>query len=119
MSLSAKTIAVSAIALLAVAGGLYASMPGGQESDPNNSAPMTSAQTVAETKAKNSQDVANGQITSNANAKSTNAIVAAQTDAAGQPANQAPKKLTRAQLTPPPATEEEKLQRAAEQESNF
>lgn len=116
MSFNAKTIAVSAAVLLTAAGGLYAFMPD-RETAPKNRASVSSTRTIAEAKPESPQAGANGPNV--AEAKGADATVAAQPGAAEQPASQAPKKLTRAQLTPPPATEEEKLQKAAEQESNF
>jgi type IV secretory pathway VirB10-like protein len=123
MSSKAKTIAFSVAALLAVAGGVYAFMP----SDQGNAAsagPVTSlAQTAAEPGATPVQTVPDEKLSEKAKTPTEAPVTlqppVAPADPLSQPVAAAPKKLTRQQLTPPAPTEEEKLQKAAEQESNF
>ena len=114
MSFKPKIIVLSVAALIAAGGGLYASMPGDPESAPGSRNNIDLVQSVAQA------DVTGRQETANAphddSAKTGNASATA---AQAPVANEAPKKLTRQELTPPPASEEEKLQKSAEQESNF
>lgn len=101
MSINAKIIALYGAALLAVGGGVYAVMldaPTGAGVAPMQ---MASNDTVA------------------VPAAVAPAAVAPVVADPAKPAAPAPKKLTREQLLPPPMTEAEKLQKAAEQESNF
>jgi hypothetical protein len=116
MSFKPKTIAFSAAALLAVVGGAYAFMPGYQDRPANVGEVAGSAQAAEKPEV---AGTSNGQSGEGADARAAGTVVAKQPSAKNQTVDQAPKKLTRKQLTPPPPTEEEKLQKAAEQESNF
>jgi hypothetical protein len=123
MSSKAKTIAFSVAALLAVAGGVYAFMPS-EQGNAASAGPVTNlAQTAAERGATPVQTVPDEKLSEKAKAPTEAAVTlqppVAPADPLSQPVAAAPKKLTRQQLTPPAATEEEKLQKAAEQESNF
>jgi hypothetical protein len=116
MSFKPKTIAFSVAALLAAAGGIYAFMPGDQGGASGSREVAGSAQDAAKPEIASSPSAQSGDNTA---VQDTDAAVAKQPTAKDQPDGQAPKKLTKKQLTPPPLTEEEKLQKAAEQESNF
>jgi hypothetical protein len=119
MSFQNKTIAVSAAALLAVAGGLYAFMSNDQNSGADGHDTEALVQTIAKPEATGSQTTPVIQSVEQTDAQGANPTLVQQPAAPDQVAAQAPKKLTKQQLTPPPATEEEKLQKAAERESNF
>lgn len=117
MSLKPKTIAISVTALLVAAGGAYVFMPDDKQasapsSEISNSIEATSAPIGSQSQA-------------DASAKASKTVDGQSASATPQPIVQpkaptpAPKTLTRQQLTPPPMTEDEKLQKAAEQESNF
>lgn len=109
-----KIIALPVAALLAVGGGIYAFAPDEPQS-PSGTAPALEPAEVAEKPdavAPQQAQVGHGA------AKDPTAVAAQQNPQASVP-SQAPKKLTRQQLAPPPLTEAEKLEKAAEQESNF
>jgi hypothetical protein len=116
MSFKPKTIAFSVAALLAAAGGIYAFMSGDQGGTSGGKEIAGSASAAAKPEIASSPSE---QSRDNTAVQDTDAAVAKQPTAKDQPDGQAPKKLTKKQLTPPPLTEEEKLQKAAEQESNF
>jgi hypothetical protein len=125
MSSKAKTIAFSVAALLAVAGGVYAFMPS-EQGNAASAGPVTNlAQTAAEPGASPVQaafdEKPEEKVKVEAPVTLQTPVAVAQPSAQplAQPVAAAPKKLTRQQLTPPAPTEEEKLQKAAEQESNF
>lgn len=119
MSFNTKAVALSVAGLLAVAGGLYAFMPPGQDGAASNGKAAASVQSVAIADAPNPVASKDKQSGTEATAQGSDAAAAPKQSSQDQTATQAPKKLTRAQLTPPPATENEKLEKAAEQESNF
>jgi hypothetical protein len=116
MSMNAKTISLSAAALLAIAGGAYAFMPGSSQ---DVSESVAIGQEAAVRGSTDAQMPSTAAIDTKAGAESANGIVAPPLPGQEQPIAAAPKKLTQRQLTPPPLTEDEKLQKAAEQESNF
>jgi hypothetical protein len=119
MSSKTKIIAFSVAALLAVGGGIYAFMPSEPEIASGAGQLIGSGQTGVKPEVTDSPISASGQSTEKAGIQATAPAAAPQPAAQAQPAVQAPKKLTKEQLMPPPATEDEKLQKAAEQESNF
>jgi hypothetical protein len=119
MSMNAKTASLSVAALLAIAGGVYAFMPGNSQDVPAHVAAADPGQDVA------AQEPANPQLPSTkasgetADADRARGTAAEPQPGQAQPVAAGPKKLTQQQLTPPPLTQDEKLQKAAEQESNF
>ncbi len=118
MLFRAKNIAFSAAALLVAAVGVYTFMPDQAQSPSSAPGDALLGQPPVKAEVLASQNVTSGPDSHETTAQNAN------TEAAGIPANQdqpvqAPKKLTRQQLTPPPMTEDEKLQKAAEQQSNF
>ena len=117
MSFNAKTISFSVAALLTIAGGVYAFMPSSSREAPESSEAAGPDQSAAARAPKDPQTTASAATSDKVDSKE--APAAQQAPAAVEPAFQAPKKLTQQQLTPPPMTEDEKLQKAAEQESNF
>jgi hypothetical protein len=117
MSFKTKTIAVSAVALLAVVGGAYAFMPAGQDKSSENAEVINTVQVVEPPMANSAPVATSGNEQAEVSAKA--AAAAPEVAPKDKSAAQTPKKLTREQLTPPPLTEEEKLQKAAQQESNF
>jgi hypothetical protein len=125
MSSKAKTIAFSVAALLAVAGGVYAFMPSDQANVASAGPVASLAQTALEPGAAPVpaafDEKPEEKVKVEAPVTMQPPVAAAQpsTQPLAQPVAAAPKKLTRQQLTPPAPTEEEKLQKAAEQESNF
>jgi hypothetical protein len=119
MSIKNKTIAFAAVALIAVAGGAYAFMPSDQAGSSASSKPVKVAQTGANQQATDPQVAANNQGSEKVASEAVNSANPKQLVTPNQPVVQATNKLTRQQLTPPPANENEKLQKAAEQESNF
>jgi hypothetical protein len=119
MSFKVKTIAFSAAGLLAAAGGIYAFMPDNQESASGSREIVGSVQTVAPADLINLPSTTDKRVGEQGVAQGTDTTAATKQSAKDQPESQAPKKLTRQQLLPPPATEDEKLQKAAEQESHF
>lgn len=118
MAFKSKYIALSVAALLVGAGSLFAFMPDTPKGVANDPGTSTGQTTVP-----NSPAVENStseQSEKSADFHSENAARTLQPAGKEQSlAGQTPKKLTRQQLLPPPATEDEKLQKAAEQESNF
>lgn len=119
MSLKTRTIAFSVAALLAGAGGIYAFMPNDPEAVSENGETIGSAQTEAKPDVTDAPGAAGGPSSEKASVQNGNVAVTQQPVALAKPAAQVPKKLTREQLIPPPASEDEKLQKAAQQESNF
>jgi hypothetical protein len=119
MSFKFKTIAISVIALSAVGGGIYAASSDTQNSTPQSTETADAGNGDAKTAAPGSQDTPAAQNVQKTGAQSPAAAVTPQPGKADQPASPTPVKLTQKQLTPPAATEAEKLQKAAEQESNF
>ncbi len=119
MPFKTKTIALTVAGLLAAGGGVYA-FTSGEPEKPASGAPVetaSKAMTSDEVKALPDNTAPEAPMT---DAVQPNGSAAQPTTAGSQAAPAAPKKLTREQLTPPaPKTEEEKLQKAAEQESNF
>jgi type IV secretory pathway VirB10-like protein len=112
MSFNAKTIAISAVALVAVAGAVYAIMPGEPES-PAVIAQSQSNMTVAVDQ--DAQKPSAAPMTASSDGTATDSAIPAATIAAEKVA--APPKLTKEQVAlPAPKTENEKLQRAAEGE---
>jgi hypothetical protein len=116
MSFRPKIIAISVTAFLAVVGGGYALMPDENDGAANVRETVSSAQAPA---SRDVVDSSSRQSGDGADLQGAPAAVATRPSTESQPVGQAPAKLTKRQLTPPPATEEEKLQKAAEQESNF
>lgn len=119
MSFKVKIIAFSAAGLLAAAGGIYAFMPDNQESASGSREIVGSVQTVATADVINPPSTTDKRVGEEGVARATDTTAAPRQSPKDQPESQSPKKLTRQQLLPPPATEDEKLQKAAEQESNF
>jgi hypothetical protein len=119
MPFKSKAIAISVAALLVAGGGAYAFLSDDNANKPVDNEAAATVQTSAKPEANNAQSTSSGASSEQTDAPKTDAPTAQQPPAQGQMASQAPKKLTRQQLTPPPATEDEKLQKAAEQESNF
>jgi hypothetical protein len=114
MSIKTRTIVFSLAALLAAAGGIYAFTPDNQGSVAGDKAVEASAQTPEPAAAASQNAVAEP-----VDQKTTSQPGEAAAKQPAQPASQAPKKLTREQLMPPPMTEAEKLDKVAQQESNF
>jgi type IV secretory pathway VirB10-like protein len=114
-----KTIAFSVAALMAVAAGAYTLMPNDEQSSAAGQDAEGLEQAAAKAEPTDTPKSVAGNSGANADAKEVNAPPVQQPSAQNQPVVPAPKKLTTQQLTPPIATEEEKLQKAAEQESNF
>jgi hypothetical protein len=116
MSTKTKMIAFSAAAVLAAAAGIYAFGPSGRENVAESSEVAKPAPPVAlpDKSSAPAMTAAEKAIDPAAEPK------AAQPQAAPEKAaSQPPVKLTREQLIPPPPkTEDEKLQKAAEQEYN-
>jgi hypothetical protein len=119
MPFKSKAIAISVAALLVAGGGAYAFLSGDHANEPGDNEAAAIVQTNAKLEANDAQTAPNGASSKQTDASKTDTPAAQQPAAQGQMASQTPKKLTRQQLTPPPATENEKLQKAAEQESNF
>jgi hypothetical protein len=119
MSVKNKTIAFAAVAVLAVAGGAYGFMPGDKDGSSASSKAPSLAQTAANQQATDPHVAANNQGSEKVASEAVNSANPKQLVTPNQPVVQATNKLTRQQLTPPPANENEKLQKAAEQESNF
>ncbi len=119
MSFKPKIIVLSVAAFIAAAGGYYASMPGGAESDPDDRNNIKSLQRVAQADATGGPEAVSAPRAEDVKAVNASATVEQSPVVQGPVAIEAPKKLTRQQLTPPPASDEEKLQKSAEQESNF
>jgi hypothetical protein len=110
-----KIMPMAAVALLAVAGGVYA-----LGSNEPNVQPSSSAQRdkVADSTKPNAADNA-PDVAGQTGEKDAGATATVQAPSVMPPAQSAPIKLTKQQLTPPaPKTEDEKLQKAAEQEYN-
>lgn len=118
MPLKTKIIVVSAIALVA-AGGFYAFTPGGPQDAFDSHQAMNTPPVVAQPLGQTAPEMAGTNSMEVTKVPSGQATVAQQPMPSDKVANEAPKKLTRQQLTAPPATETEQLQKAAEQESNF
>jgi hypothetical protein len=117
MSFKAKTIGFTAVALIVVGGGAYTFMSNDDVSSPDSPGVASSVETAEQTDMAASQDVLNDQDQGKAEVPVT--AEAKQATEQVQPASQPPKTLTKKQLLPPPATEAEKLEMAAQQESNF
>jgi hypothetical protein len=117
MSFKAKTIALSAVALLVVGGSAYTFMSDDVVSTPGDPVVANSAETAEQTNPEALQVVVAEQDKGSVVAPAE--VDAKQAASQVQPASQPPKKLTKAQLLPPPATEAEKLEKAAQSESNF
>lgn len=111
MSFKYKNIALSAAAILLVVGGTYSVLSDRPD------AISTSAKTVEPAPAKANPPPSGAKIPVNTHASQHSNVPASMPPA--QPVAPVQKKLTKQQLTPPPVTEDEKLQKAAEQESNF
>lgn len=111
MSHKSRNIALSAAAVLLVAGGAYSFMGDTPDAVSYSADPMVSSLVDAKPAAPSAENTVNAPVSQKADG-------AAQTPLA-EPVAPVQKKLTKQQLTPPPATEDEKLQKAAEQESNF
>ncbi len=118
MSSKAKVVALSVGVLLAVGGGIYAVMPGSGPDQANGTQVSDGPAVAAQPDSQGTPQPTAGSSAAEDGAQPGTAAVAGSPAPAPQPQQQ-PKKLTREQLTPPPATEEEKLQKAAERESNF
>jgi hypothetical protein len=115
MSFKVKAISLSVCAVLVAAGGAYSFMsdsPQNATTGTAASAPVQPVAQSAEPQAPKSGEVA---VDNPAGADVTGSPAAV----GDKPVVNAPKKLTREQLMPPPETAEEKLQKAAQQESNF
>ncbi len=120
MSVKSKTIAVAVAGLLAVAGGIYAYSADDQVSAPSDIKIAASGQVAAQPTTPATQDQTTAPSVKAGEVQAPAAAVAgAGTATQAQPTAPAPKKLTKQQLTPPAPTEAEKLQKAAEGESNF
>ncbi len=117
MSFKAKTIAFSAVALIVVGGSAYTLMSNDEVSGPGNPVVERSAETAEQTNPEASQVVAAQQ--DKGSVAAPKVVDAKQAASQVPPANQPPKKLSKEQLLPPPATEAEKLEKAAQAESNF
>jgi hypothetical protein len=112
MSTKTKTLAFSVAALLAAGGGYYALMPQDHGSGFQGNdipAPAQNAKPVA----------ADLQQAEGATAMGKPVDQSKEAPAPKPPVQQAPQKLTKEQLMPPPLSENEKLDKAAQQESNF
>jgi hypothetical protein len=118
MSSKTKVIALSVGALLAIGGGIYAVIPGNDPTQSVNAQGASAQQVAAEPDAPETRQLPVEPSKAKDEGQTSTATVAG-SQKQPLPSVQAPKKLTREQLTPPPATEEEKLQQAAERESNF
>jgi hypothetical protein len=114
MSMKTKTIVVSLAAFLAAVGGIYAFAPGHQGSASGGDEAGDSVQSPkpAATASQDAKSEPLGEKTASQGGDATAKQPA-------QPAIQVAKKLTREQLMPPPMSEAEKLDKAAQQESNF
>jgi hypothetical protein len=115
MSANTKIVAFTALALLTVAGGVYALGSGQAETAPasENSANMVVAVAPEKVADKPASPAPADS------AKATGAVTTEQPVAMDQQPQGAPVKMTKKQLTPPESkTEAEKLQKAAEQEYN-
>jgi hypothetical protein len=117
MSLKVKLIAFSSVALIAAVAGIYAFAPDSQ----NGIAPNPESAAV---QAEQSEQPAQKAVDKDASAQAPKASAAPDPQTTTKPSAavappQTSRKLTREQLMPPPMTEGEKLQKAAEQESNF
>lgn len=119
MPLKAKAIAFSVAVLLAGAGGVYAFMPTSQQSASDASKTAAPMQDVATAVATDPVSTLEEQASQGAVAPETDINAAPKQPKNDRPVNPPSTKLTRQQLMPPPATEDEKLQKAAEMESNF
>jgi hypothetical protein len=119
MSIKSKAIAISAVALLAAAGGVYAFMPADTKGSSDSGKTASAARPSVEPQATEALPTSSPQGIEKADVEGQKAGEAQQQAATDQPGSPAPKKLTKQQLTPPPATADEQLQKAAEQESNF
>ena len=117
MSLKAKTIAFSAVALIVVGGSTYAFMSNDPLGSPDRPVSANSVDTPEQTDLAASQEILNEKDKGKVEAPA--AADVKQTTSQARPAGQPPKKLTKEQLLPPLVTEAEKLEKAAQQESNF
>lgn len=118
MLFKSRIIAFSAAAVLAVAGGVYALMPDAAQNSSSTGNNAVLDQTAAKTDVVIAQKTVGGPSHDEAKNPGANVTADQQPASQAQPV-QAPKRLTKQQLMPPPLSEDEKLQKAAELESNF
>jgi type IV secretory pathway VirB10-like protein len=118
MSSRTNIIALCVGVLLTVGGGIYAFMPGSGGDQTANAKVESAPQVAVKPESEQPQQPPSKPSQASDPTQAANAAAAAMPQQPQAPV-QASKRLTREQLTPPPATEEEKLQKAAERESNF
>jgi nitrate/TMAO reductase-like tetraheme cytochrome c subunit len=119
MSIKNKTIALSAVALVVVAGGAYAFMPSDKDASYTSSNAGNVAQPAANQQTTDTQATPNNQNTKKVEGETVKATDPKELTKPDKPVAQAPKKLTKQQFAPPPMTEDEKLRKAAEEGNNF
>ncbi len=119
MVLKTKTVAISVAFCLAVAGGVYALTAGGAEAVAPSQERIASDHALATKADPGSPQLTSATSGNMVDTEDANPPLDRQTVSQNQPNSQAPKKLTKQQVTPRAATQEEKLQQAAEQESRF
>lgn len=117
MSFNAKIFAFSAAALLLVGGGVYTFMSNDEGNSPGDPVVASQVEAPEQPVMPTLQEVSAGQHDGKIVVSEPSEVKQATPPA--QPTSQMPKKLTKEQLLPPPATEAEKMEKAAQQESNF